>query len=625
MSQNGNTGKTTGIEEKSERGPSAPENESLNVNKPEETDQNVQQAAGGGPPPTGRGPGAPGGGPPGTGGAPSGKIPMAALMTLVIGAFMAILDGSIVNVALPRMMSIFGSTADQIQWVMTGYLLTSGVVVPVTGYLSDKYGSKNLYIFSLSLFTVGSAICGLAWSTNSLVVARVFQAIGGGMIMPVSMAMIYFIVPRDKIGMALGIWGIAAMAAPSIGPTLGGYLVDHFSWQWIFTINIPVGIAAVFLAMVVLEETPRKADLKPDYPGSFLSVAGCFALLLALSEGQDKGWSSLYIVDLFIFAGFTLALFVIWELITPNPLLDIRLLKNKTFSASLLALSIITIGMFSVIFLMPLFAQSIQGYTPMQTGLMLMPMAITMGIMMPISGRLFDKIGALPLCLVGVTITAITTYQLHSITYDISFGEMQWLLVKRAFGLGLCMMPLTTAGMNTVPHFLIGRASALSNLVRQISASFGIAFLTYVMLHRQEYHVTWLADTVNWGSPAAVRALQQLQGIFSQTGMGPQAGAQGATAVLYSLVKREAFISGITDAFIVSTMIVAVAIPLVFFLSKKQVEAQRAMEYKRYAHLMPPGGPPMGGPPGKGGPGRAGAPAPSGARPPGGAPSPVET
>lgn len=567
----------------------------------------------------------PGGGPPGMGGAPSGKIPMAALLTLVVGAFMAILDGSIVNVALPKMMSIFGSTADQIQWVMTGYLLVSGVVVPVTGYLSDKYGSKNMYIFSLVAFTVGSAICGMAWSTNSLVVARVIQAIGGGMIMPVSMAMIYFIVPRDKIGMALGIWGIAAMAAPSIGPTLGGYLVDNFSWQWIFTINIPIGIAAVFLAMVVLDETPRKTGLKADYPGMFFSAAGCFALLLALSEGQDKGWTSLYVVNLFIFSGFALALFVIWELITPDPLLDIKLLKNKTFSASLLALSIVTVGMFSVIFLMPLFAQSVQGYTPMQTGLMLMPMAITMGVMMPISGRLFDKIGALPLCLVGLTITTITTYDLHTITYDISFREMQWLLVERAFGLGMCMMPLTTAGMNTVPHFLIGRASALSNLVRQISASFGIAFLTYVMLHRQDYHAAWLADTANWGSPAAVGALQQIQGLLSQTGMGPQAGSAGATAVLYALVRREAFISGIADAFIVSTIIVACAIPMVFFLSKKRVEAQRAAEYKRYAHMMPPGGPPMGGPPGKGGPGGAGGPGRSGAIPQGGAPSPVET
>jgi EmrB/QacA subfamily drug resistance transporter len=522
--------------------------------------------------------------PPGAG----GKIPMAALLTLIIGAFMAILDGSIVNVALPRMMAIFGSTADQIQWVLTGYLLASGVVIPVTGYLSDRFGGKKVYIFSLAAFTAGSALCSLAWSNNSLVVARVIQAVGGGMMMPVSMAMIYHIVPRDKIGMALGIWGIAAMVAPSIGPTLGGYLVDNFSWQWIFTINIPIGIAAVFLSMAVLSETPIKSGLKADFPGIILSAAGCFTLLLALSEGQDKGWASLYIVNLFIIAGFTLALFVIWELITDHPMLEIRLLKNITFTASLVCLSIATIGLFSALFLIPLFVQNVQGLTPMQTGMMMAPAAMTSGLIMPISGRLFDKIGALPLCLAGLTITAVTTYQLHTITYDISYRTLQLLLVERAVGLGLCMMPLTTAGMNTIPHFLIGRASALANTVRQISASFGIAYLTYVMLHRQQYHAAWLADSVNWAAPVAAGTLQQLQGLLSQAGYSPQ----GATGILSALVAREAFISGIADAFIVSTVILVIAIPFVFLLGKKRVDAQRALEYKRYAHLAPPGGPP---------------------------------
>ncbi|HOV80714.1 MAG TPA: DHA2 family efflux MFS transporter permease subunit [Bacillota bacterium] len=545
-----------------------------------------------------------GGGPPGAGeGHSSGGIPMAALMTLIAGAFMGILDGSIVNVALPRMMSIFNSTADQIQWVMTGYLLASGVVVPVTGYLSDRFGGKRLYVVSLGVFTAGSALCSLAWSNNSLVAARVVQAVGGGMMMPVSMAMIYHIVPRDKIGTALGIWGISAMVAPTVGPTLGGYLVDNFSWHWIFTINVPIGVAAVFLAMAILEETPKKTGLKVDIPGIVLSAAGCFALLLALSEGQDKGWTSLYIVNLLIFSGFTLALFVVWELITEQPMLDIRLLKNRTFAASLLCVSIATIGLFSAIFLVPLFVQNVLGFTPMQTGLMMMPAALASGIMMPVSGRLFDKVGALPLCLVGLSVTVVTTYQLHTITYDVSYRDLQHLLVVRSLGLGLCMMPIATAGMNTIPHFLIGRASALSNLVRQISASFGIAFLTYVMLNRQEYHAVRLADTVSYNSPAAAGALQQIQGLLSQAG----AGASGAAGVLYSLVRREAFISGIADAFVVSTVIVILAMPFVFLLDKKRVEAQRALEYRRYAGMMPPGGPPAGGPAGKGGPDGAGA------------------
>lgn len=527
------------------------------------------------------------GGAPGGAAPPTGGIPYLALFTLVIGGFMAILDGSIVNVALPKLMAIFGVGEDDVQWVMTAYLLTCGVVVPITGYLGDRFGLKTMYIFSLASFTGGSLLCALAWSNSSLVAARVIQAVGGGMIMPVSMSMLYSIVPRDKIGTALGIWGISAMAAPSIGPTLGGYLVDHFGWQWIFTINLPIGVAACLVSLLVLDETPKKSGLKPDWLGSLLVSAGCFALLLALSEGQDKGWTSLYIVNLFIVAGFSLLLFVLWERAVPEPLLDIILFKNPVFAASLIGLTILTVGMFTGIFLLPLYAQNILGYTPMQTGLLLMPMAVTMGIMMPISGRLFDRVGALPLCLVGLVITAVTTYQLHTISYYTDTRQLQWLLVKRSVGMGLCMMPLTTAGMNTVPHFLVARASAINNLVRQIAGSLGIAFTTYVMLHRMDFHAARLSEGISAASPAVPGALSQLQGFLAQAGAGSYAGA-AAQYVLGLLVRREALIAGMADAFIVSTAFIVISIPLVFFLSKGRVEAQRQAEYRRYGLNAPP-------------------------------------
>ncbi len=517
----------------------------------------------------------------------AGSIPWVALLTLVVGAFMAILDGSIVNVALPRFMSLFGSGADEIQWVMTAYLLVSGVIVPVTGYLGDRYGNKTIYIFSLALFIVGSALCSLAWNTNSLIAARVIQAIGGGMIMPVSMAMIFFIVPREKIGMALGVWGISAMAAPSIGPTLGGYLVDNLSWQFIFLINIPIGIAAIYLSLTGLKETPRRRDLKPDIPGMILVAAACFTLLLALSQGQDRGWGSHYIVNLFVTAAFSFVLFVLWEMSVPEPLLDLRLLQNKIYTISLIGTSILTVGLFAAIFMIPLFAQIVQDYTPTQTGLMLMPMAVTTGILMPVSGRLFDKIGALPLCLAGLVIAAAATYQLHTITLETSFRQIQFMLVERAVGLGLAMMPISIAGMNTVPPFLVGRASAMGNLVRQVAASFGIAYFTYFMLHRQAEHAVRMAEAVSWSSPAALAAQQEAQGILAQAGLSAQAGAAGVTGLFYGFIQKQAFTAGIADSFVVSTVILLAALPFVFFLGKKKVEAVREAEYRRYAHLMP--------------------------------------
>lgn len=512
-------------------------------------------------------------------------IPWGALFILVIGAFMAILDSSIVNVALPRMMTVFGSSTDEIQWVLTGYMLTSGVVIPITGFLSDRFGHKFMYIASVIAFTIGSALCGISWNTNSLVVARVIQALGGGMIIPVSMSMIYKIVPREKIGMALGIWGVSAVMAPAIGPTLGGYLVDNFSWQWIFTINIPIGIVAVILSINYLEETEIQKDIKADIPGVILSAAACFSLLLALSEGQEKGWTSQYIVNLFLISGFSTVLFVLWELSVPHPLIDIRLLNNPVLVSSLLATCIATIALFSAVFLIPIYAQNLLGYTPMETGLMMMPMALVTGLMMPISGRLFDKFGAFGLTFVGMSVVVIVTYYLHNLSLDTGYRHLQVVLSIRAMGLGLASMPLTTAGMNTVPRMLVGRATALNNTVRQISASMGIAYLTYVLQHRQAFHTAVFRENISLDSPVTGIAAAKIEGYLASHGLLGEAAEQGSIELLSGMVAQHAFINALDDTFVVSAVICALVLPLTFMLGKKRVEAERKRQEQIYGSI----------------------------------------
>ncbi|MFZ5644843.1 MAG: DHA2 family efflux MFS transporter permease subunit [Bacillota bacterium] len=511
-------------------------------------------------------------------------FPWVGLSILVFGAFMAILDGSIVNVALPRLMAIFGVSPDEIQWVMTAYLLTSGVVVPITGYLGDKYGYKRTYIYALAAFTIGSGLCGVSWSNNSLIAFRVIQALGGGMLIPLSMAIIYRIVPMEKIGMAMGLWGIGAIMAPAIGPTLGGYLVDYYSWHLIFTINIPVGVIAVILSYLFIEETPLQKGLKFDYLGSMLSCAGLFCLLLALSQGQDKGWTSQYIVSLFTVSIFLLVIFCLWELHVPYPMLDIRLMTNGVFAASIMATSLLSIAMFAAIFLVPLYCQNLQGLTPMQTGLLMMPMALAMGFMMPISGKLFDKIGALPLGIVGLIIAAFFTWKLSFINLDTSFREIQILLVLRAVGLGLCMMPISTAGMNTIPPILVGRAAAINNLFRQISASLGIAYMTYIMLDRQAQHASWMSDGVGWNSPAAIEAYNKVSNMAAALS-GPGSGEPTAVGYFYAMVQKQAMVNGIDDALLVSTFIALITLPFIFPLSKKKVEEARLKEMEKYDSL----------------------------------------
>ncbi|OAT83638.1 DHA2 family efflux MFS transporter permease subunit [Desulfotomaculum copahuensis] len=509
-------------------------------------------------------------------------MPWASVLMLVLGAFIAILDTSIVNVALPKMMAIFGVGADKIQWVLTGYLLTSGVVVPVTGYLGDRMGFKRVYIIAVAIFTAGSVMCSLAWNENALITARVVQAIGGGAIMPVSMAMTYRIVPREKIGLALGVWGIAISMAPAVGPTLGGYLVDSFNWQMIFTINIPIGIFTVLLSGVFLPSTPLRSDLRFDLPGFILCTGGCFAILLALSEGQDKGWASQYIVTLLTTGVFALILCALWELVCPHPMLDVRLMRNPAFAASIFTTGIITIGLYSAIFLIPIYAQNLLGYTPIQTGFLMMPMALTMGTLMPVSGRLFDRLGAVPLSLAGSLVLIYATYLLHNLSLETSYHQLQLLLVLRATGIGLCMMPLNTAGMNAVPRQLVGRASAMNNLVRQISASLGLAYLTYIMLERRAEHAVRLAGSVTWSSPGAVHFLHRLQAHFSGSLPGED-GRRAVLAVISGLAQRQAMMQGIGDAFLVTAIILAFNLPPLFFLSKRRMEAALQAERKRLA------------------------------------------
>ncbi len=512
------------------------------------------------------------------------KVPWLTLISLVLGVFASALVSSSVNVALPTMMAVFGVNPDSIQWVVTAYILVSGVAVPISGYLCVRFGAKRTLLSALALFTLGSLLCSIAWSNNSLIVFRIIQAMGGGLIIPVVMSILYFVIPREKMGLAMGVFGIAVMVAPVIGPTLGGIIVDLLSWQWIFIVNIPVGITAIALVSILLEETPRQTNIKPDILGMVICSTACFSLLLALSQGQQQGWTSLYIVNLLLVAGFGFVLFIIWESIFPEPLLDLRILNNRTLILSILAYSLYTILTYSGSFFIPLYAQNIMGYTPKQTGLMLMPQSLVMAVVMVLSGILFDKFGARMICLAGIFITGYYTYQLHTLTTSISYGSIEWLLMKRAIGMGLVGMPLMTVGMNTIPKHMTAQGSAFSNLFRQLAASIGIPILVSVMTTRQVIHAAWLADTVTYGSPATISTISKLVGLFNLYGIKVQSpySSSAALGVISMLNSKEALVCGMQDVFIVAAAMSAVALPLCLFLSKKAEQAEIEKQKQRF-------------------------------------------
>jgi len=486
-----------------------------------------------------------------------------ALAVVIVGTFMSVLDSSIVNVAVPKMMTVFGASTDKIQWVVTGYMLVMSIVIPLTGYLGDRFGLKKIYVIALITFTVGSTLCGFAGSTETMIAARVLQGIGGGMIMPVGMAMIYMIVPLEKRGVALGVWGVAAMAAPAIGPPLSGYIVQNLDWRLIFNINIPIGIIGTTLAILLLKETKIVKDKKFDFLGALTSAVGLFTFLLALSEGNSKGWSSIYEIVLFFIASISLLSFVFIELAVEDPLLDLRVLKNTAFSLSLVISAITTIGMYGALFLLPIYMQNIRGYSPMQAGMLSLPMAIVTGIMMPISGSLFDKFGAKWLTAIGISILAGASYLLSKLTLDTSYTVIIMIMMVRGLGMGMSMMPAQAAGMNSIPKNQSSKATALSNTVRQLSGSIGIAILTTVLQHRQVFHTARLSESISLTSPAVVAAQNALSSLAAKSGFLMQ---------IYSQLVKKAAVEGINDALLVSTFICLAGVPLAFFINRSNIK-----------------------------------------------------
>ena len=492
------------------------------------------------------------------------------LLVVVFGTFMAILDTSIVNIAIPKMMAVFGVSTEDIKWVLTAYMLTMGAVIPLSGYLGDRFGTKKVYMWALVAFTAGSALCGFAWSNSAMIVARIIQALGGGMIMPVSMSIIYQVVPPEERGTALGVWGIAAMAAPAIGPTLSGYIVEHLDWRLIFTINIPLGIIGVILTGLLLEEFPKRPTKGFDLMGFITVATGLGCVLYVLGEGTSIDWGDFKNIFLLIVGVFNLVLFVINELTRDNPLLDLRMLKILPFSLSLVISSMINIAMFGGIFLLPLFLQNLQGYTAMQTGMLMFPSAVVTGITMPIGGRLFDKFGAKPVVIPGLTLLTLATYELSQINLDTSSGTIILISVIRGIGMGLAMMPASTVGMNAVPLHLVGRASALSNVVRQVAGSLGITILTTIMQNTQVANYYRLSEQLSWFNPGSLQLVKMLQGLYAQYGMSAADSQGSVIGLLFGFTQKQATMQAIEDTFFVTFMVAAVTIFLALFLTGKK-------------------------------------------------------
>ncbi len=413
---------------------------------------------------------------------------LAPLIAIVVGLFMVILDTTAVNVAIPVLADDLHSSLSLIQWTITGYSLAQAIVIPMAGWFSDRFGAKQTFIVSIILFTVGSILCAFAGTAEQLIAFRIVQGLGGGMVMPIAFAMTYRISPPESVGKIMGMMGVPVLLAPALGPVVSGYLVDYVNWKWIFLINIPVGIVGVLLSVLYLPKLPKKASAPLDYAGIAIAPLAFGGLSYGLSEAGE-GWSSAKTITGLAVGAVAMILFAVIELRRKKePLLELRVFRSVQFTRGIVVQWGMQFSMFGLIFAIPYFMQRLMGMSAFEAGLWTLPQALASAVMMPFSGRLFDRIGARPLVVGGLVLVTVGAYLLSFIDPS----DSPWLfLIPRmliGFGTGMSFIALNTHLIQTAPKELVGKVTSLTSAAQQVFGSFAIAGLTTLLVNRTSYY-----------------------------------------------------------------------------------------------------------------------------------------
>jgi MFS transporter, DHA2 family, multidrug resistance protein len=493
--------------------------------------------------------------------------------TVLTGTIMAVLDSSIVNVALPDMRGTLGATVDQITWVVTGYILANVIVMPIVGLLSARFGRKNFFMGSVLLFTAASMMCGLARSLPLMVAFRVLQGIGGGVIITVPQAILRETFPAEEQGLAMGIYGMGVVLAPAIGPTLGGWLTDRYAWPWIFYINVPIGILNILLVTRFIEDPPYLIREKGriDWAGLALMTSGLGALQLMLEEGQSKDWfSSALIVYLSIIGVVGVALFIWQELRIQRPAVDLRILKNVSFSSATALGGVLGMGLYGALFLLPLFLQNLLGYPALKSGLALMPRSLAMAVIMPLSGRFYNRLGPRLLVGVGLLVSAFSFWDLSHLTLQIGFWDIFWPQVWQGVGFGLIFVALSTAALATIEKPQMTAASGLYNVVRQVFGSVGLAISATQLTASTTRYQQILGQHVTSYDFATRHWLQAVTGGMMAAGADSYTAFRRALGILDLDILRQAAVLAYNHVFLLITGLFLLSLPLVLFLRSSQ-------------------------------------------------------
>nr|WP_263326518.1 DHA2 family efflux MFS transporter permease subunit [Neobacillus sp. Marseille-Q6967] len=475
------------------------------------------------------------------------------LAVLMIGAFIAFLNNTLLNVALPSIMKDLDVNTATVQWLTTGFMLVNGIMIPSTAFLIQKYSVRRLFLVAMGLFTIGTIIAGVAHFFPMLLVARMVQASGSAIMMPLLMNVMLVSFPIEKRGAAMGVFGLILMFAPAIGPTLSGWIIEHYDWRMLFHFVTPIAALVLLIGFLKLKDKKEKVDIRLDFYSLILSSIGFGGLLYGFSSAGNKGWGSPQVYITIIIGVISLVWFILRQLKQEKPMLNFRIFKYNMFALSAAISMVINMSMFSGMLLLPIYVQTLRGISPFDAGLMLLPGAIANAFMSPITGRLFDKFGGRILAVTGLLITTVTTYYFSQLTFETSYMHLMILHAIRFFGMSMVFMPVSTNGLNQLPARFYPHGTAMNNTLQQVSAAIGTALLITIMSVRSE----------SYGEELANSAMQN---------MTEQPTAE-ALAQLKQQIAAEAMLEGINYSFFISALIAGVALILAFFIKRsKQAE-----------------------------------------------------
>ena len=500
-------------------------------------------------------------------------------ITVMLPTLIVIVDTTVVNVSLNHIRGSLSAGIDESTWAITSYLASNAIIIPMTGWLSRLFGRKRYLIFSILLFTFGSLMCGSSWNIQSLVFFRILQGIGGGALQPISMAILLETFPPQQHGMAMAIFGIGTMFGPIIGPLLGGWITDNWSWHWIFYINVPIGIASILMALFFIVDPPymERMKMKIDYWGLLFLVMGFGCLQIVLDKGQREEWfSSSFITWLSYISISSLVMFILVEFFAENPIVNLRTFRNLSFSSGNMIAFFTFFCMFSSIVLLPIYLQTLMGYTSFLAGLVLGPGGIATMITMAIAGKLITKINPKAILAFGIAVTSYSVHLMAQFNLLADFNTIIWPRLVMGVGMGFLFIPLTTLTLSGIRKEEMGNATAIFNLLRNLGASFGVAIVTTILVRRAQFHQVHLVEHLNPFDRNFQLAVPQISQILQDKGFISFPPNQGSLSVIYSQLIKQASMLSFNDVFYLLSIMILLILPLVLLMKKGKADVPGA-------------------------------------------------